>query len=400
MERLQPVTSPASHARLVRLDGLRGVLAVYVMLGHAAPFIAWPSWLGRIIEAVVSHGLAAVDLFFALSGLVIVQSMARFQGRALPFLRARAKRLLAVYFIVLSGAVVSLAARSPFESMPWLHPGDSAHQIWEMGLPRPLLAYVVLHAALLQGVMPHDVLPDAEFALLGPAWSLSTEWQFYIVIAMLIGWVGRTNDGLVRLVVLFLGLAVGGRLYAAMAPAELRFHRAFLANEAAYFAIGIATARLWQGDGRRLFAAAIAVAMMIGASHAQGFAMVGKAAPPLIWVVAVMAQRTPDRRGIAPIARVLAHPAVLWLGAISYPLYLVNEPVGRGLAVVIGRAVQGDAVWFALLWGPLTLVVSLAVAFLLHRSVERPMMRRSSRPFRTPVAVPAAGPSPPDPAVG
>lgn len=55
--------------RLECLDGLRGVLAVYVMLGHMAPFAALPSW----IAGSLSHGGAAVDVFFMLSGLVILR---------------------------------------------------------------------------------------------------------------------------------------------------------------------------------------------------------------------------------------------------------------------------------------------------------------------------------------
>jgi peptidoglycan/LPS O-acetylase OafA/YrhL len=45
--------------RLTRLDGLRGVLAVYVMIGHAMPFVLLPGWA----KAPFSHGEAAVDLF-------------------------------------------------------------------------------------------------------------------------------------------------------------------------------------------------------------------------------------------------------------------------------------------------------------------------------------------------
>ena len=54
--------------RLECLDGLRGALAIYVMLGHMAPFATMPAWLQRAL----SHGGAAVDVFFILSGFVII----------------------------------------------------------------------------------------------------------------------------------------------------------------------------------------------------------------------------------------------------------------------------------------------------------------------------------------
>ena len=43
--------------RLVCLDGLRGILATYVLLGHMAPFAVLPD----LLQQAVSHGAAAVE---------------------------------------------------------------------------------------------------------------------------------------------------------------------------------------------------------------------------------------------------------------------------------------------------------------------------------------------------
>jgi peptidoglycan/LPS O-acetylase OafA/YrhL len=393
--RLQIVSPERKIGRLTRLDGLRGVLALYVMLGHTAPFIPWPPLLGRVIEAVVSHGLAAVDLFFALSGLVIVQTVARFEGRVFPFLAARARRLLPVYFVVLALATLALAWRSPFAVMPWIHPGDMGADIWQQRLPGDWLVHLVLHVVLLQGITPRGVLPDLQFSLLSPAWSLSTEWQFYLAIALLVPLIGTDDRGLRRLVALCLALAVGGRIYMMLAPSPWQFHRAFLPNEAAYFAIGIAAARLWRGEALFAgFAATLAVATVIGASHGSGLGMIGKALPPLIWAIAVMAQRHPEHGLVRPLAQLLDHKLVLWLGAISYPLYLVNELVGRVLAVVVGAATKGDPVWFSIVWGPLALAGSIGVAAFLHYTVERRFMRAGSSRATRPAGVLAAKSAP------
>lgn len=74
--------------RLVCLDGLRGALALYVLFSHALPFAPLPHWLHWLFR----HGGAAVDVFFILSGLVIVQSLAGHAYRPVPFLIARAAR--------------------------------------------------------------------------------------------------------------------------------------------------------------------------------------------------------------------------------------------------------------------------------------------------------------------
>ena len=79
----------AAMKRLDSLDGLRGLLAFYVLLGHMAPFAVLPDW----IQQPLSHGGAAVDIFFVLSGLVITQSLLRAGGHAVPFLVARFARI-------------------------------------------------------------------------------------------------------------------------------------------------------------------------------------------------------------------------------------------------------------------------------------------------------------------
>lgn len=386
-------TAETPIARLVRLDGLRGVLAVYVLLGHAAPFIPWSPGMGRAVEAVVSHGGAAVDLFFALSGLVIVQSMARFDGRALPFLAARARRLLPVYFAVLTASILCLAAGSPFARMPWLHPGDAAHRIWETGLPQPLIAHLAAHLVLLQGALPKAILPGAEFSLLGPAWSLSAEWQFYLLIAVLMTRVGNDRNGLARLAVLFLGLAIAYRVYSGLAPEFWRFGRAFLPEQAGYFALGIASARLWRGSkkgsGLGLFFVALIAAIGLGISHGTGWTAAGKAITPLAWALALAAQRAPENRLVRPLARVLGHPALLWLGTISYPLYLANEPAQRALALLLGGL---NPMRFAVIWGSLALAAPVGLAAILHYGIERRFTRphhhrRPEAPAIAPVRV-------------
>ena len=184
-------------------------------------------------------------------------------------------------------------------------------------------------------------------------------------------------------------LALAGRVYAGFAPSSWQFGRAFLPNQAAYFALGIAAARLWRGTGGKpLFLVALAVAIGIGLSHGTGgWGAIGKALPPLVWVLALAAQRAPANRFLRPFAHVLGHPVLLWLGAISYPLYLVNEPAQRALALMLGGA---DPAQFALLWGGLAIAVPVGLAAVLHHAVERRFMRQRRR--SPPAAVPVTAP--------
>lgn len=168
--------------RLECLDGLRGVLAVYVMLGHMAPFAVLPTW----IISALAHGGAAVDVFFILSGLVIFRSLegCRFQAR--PFLILRATRIFPVFLAMLTAAIALQPLPEPFAAMPWIAPNGLAHDILPQGWPANWAVEIAAHLTMAHGLFPNILLPDAWNSFLAAAWSLSTEWQFY-VLALLLG---------------------------------------------------------------------------------------------------------------------------------------------------------------------------------------------------------------------
>lgn len=348
---------------LQRMDGLRGLLAVYVMLGHALPFTALPPWLTRPF----SHGEAAVDLFFALSGLVMVSSLERHGGRFLPFIAARARRLLPVYFFVLAFAVLLLRA-DPLPAMPWVGPPGAI--FWAAGLPRPFLWHLLAHLTLLHGLIPQGTLPYAYITLLGPAWSLSTEWQFYLVIGL---------SGPRRISGFTLALLAAGILYRVLPlPPAFQFSRAFLPDAAPFFALGLASALWLRGGGPRLFLVCLTAAAALELLSGPGKILI-----PFAWALAVLAQKP-------GWGAVLEHPALLFLGAISYPLYLLNEPVQRGLALLLAPLAHGDAVCFTLLWLPAALAATFLAATALHFWLERPFMRTRKKIFAPVIAAPAA----------
>ncbi len=348
---------------MVRMDGLRGLLALYVLLGHALPFTCLPSWA----ISPFGHGEAAVDLFFALSGLVIVQSLERFGGHFRPFLAARARRLLPVYFLVLGFAIALLPAGNPLALMPWA--GPAAPLIWAAGLPPDFAAHVLAHLLLLHGALPQGWLPDAYITLLGPAWSLSTEWQFYLLIGLIAP---------KRLWVFALALLCAGAAYHLLRlPPVWQFSRAFLPDAAPYFALGLASAVWRRGGGVKLF-----ILCLLGACAVECSAGWDKALVPLAWALAMLALRQ-------NWGAVLQGRGVQYLGAISYPLYLVNEPLQRGLALLLSPLARGDGAAFTAIWLPLAILLPVAAAALLHHAVELPFMRHGHKFFAPVIAQPA-----------
>ena len=372
--------------RLLALDGLRGALALYVLAGHTTPFLDLPPALAALRPAL-SHGHAAVALFFILSGLVILGSIARAASQPRPvahFLLARAVRLLPVYGIALVLAAIALGLGNPFPDMPWLLADSPAHQMMESGWPADWPGHLASHALLLQGLLPPALLPDATFSILGPAWSLSTEWQFYVLAALALATCGRRVTEPAHLRVWVIALLLLGVLGLAMAalPPSWQAGRGFLPCESWFFALGIASFAQQNPHTasirtRIVFAATLVAACVMSGIEtrwATGLA-------PLIWAVILGCQNP----GWAPLAarpllhlgqRLLTTPVLLWVGRLSYPLYLTHAPVQRMLMLWLAPQAGGDWGRFTLSFVGPAIALPLLVALILHHSLEKPLRLR------------------------
>jgi len=343
--------------RLECLDGLRGVLAVYVMLSHMAPFAVLPGWLASLL----SHGGAAVDVFFILSGLVIVRSLEGFGYRARPFLIARVVRIYPVFLAMFVFAVAVQLVPAGFEHMPWIGASSPARDIWSQGWPRDWVGVIAAHLTMTHGMVPNGISEDVWVGFLGAAWSLSTEWQFYVLMVLLGRRFGGTPWPL-------LGLAVAGVAWGSWAPDEWQFSRAFLPNKAGYFALGVSSAGLVRSSGGvQRYIVALAVVLAMGWFHG-GF---GKLLPPMVWTLCLGAE---FYRALPLVGCVLRSGPAQWLGGLSYSLYLANEPVQKLLGVALASLADGDGRIFTLLWLPGAAGLPLALAILLRKWVEMPAL--------------------------
>ncbi len=401
--------------RLVCLDGLRGVLAFYVMLSHTLPFTPMPGWLVWLF----SHGGAGVDVFFILSGLVIVQSLDSFDYRPRPFLIARVARIYPVFLVVFIAAVAVQPLATGFERMAWIGPDSPARFIWSGGWPNDWGLFIAAHLTMTHGLFPNGVLPDMWVGFLGAAWSLSTEWQFYL-LALLIG----DRLGLRSLAWLFLAVSAAAIAGHAVATDAWQFSRAFLPNKAQYFALGIAGAIVVRQGAKGLGSyVAVLVATLVLCVVQGGM---DKLLPPVIWSLCLAAQlrsslssrsslslssspkvpsSSPRKRGpsdpwvpafagkttvagmmttvaarmagvtMGLLAAALRSRLLVSLGAMSYCIYLVNEPVQKLLGVTLAAVVQGHAALFTALWLPGAVVLPVLAAWSLHEWIEAPVLR-------------------------
>jgi peptidoglycan/LPS O-acetylase OafA/YrhL len=139
-----------------------------------------------------------------------------------------------------------------------------------------------------------------------------------------------------------------------------------LPNKAQYFALGIASAGWVDRRSARSFALVLAATLVLCIGHGNAEKML----PPLIWTLCLAAQLHPARMSL--IAIPLRYPIVRWFGAISYPIYLANEPIQKALCYVLAQIAAGDPVLFTAVWLPASLLIPIGVAAALHRYIETP----------------------------
>jgi peptidoglycan/LPS O-acetylase OafA/YrhL len=352
----------AAMKRLDSLDGVRGLLALYVLLGHMAPFALLPTWM----RDAVSHGGAAVDIFFVLSGLVITQSLQRAGGQAVPFFIARIARIFPVFLAVFAMAILVAPWSCGFEHMPWIATEDPARTICVKSWPTPWLPDVAAHLTMTHGLFPNAIWPSVWLSFLGAAWSLSTEWQFYL-LALLVA--GRSR----QLCWLLLGLAVIGIAWRLTMPAPWQFTRAFLPNKGHFFALGVVSVALVRCESGALARYAVVLIASLAICMVEG--SLGKILPPLAWTLCLAVQMRPDLIGLRQLSALLRSQQARYLGAISYCLYLVNEPIHKVIGQALSQFADGDGRLFTVLWIPLSIGLPFLLAAWLHRFLEVPALR-------------------------
>lgn len=191
-------------SRLPGVEGLRGLAAVSVMVGHVAVLLLAADYdPSPFLGLGVATMLRGVILFFVLSGFLLYRPFvsAALAGRPRPstrsFYRNRALRIFPAYLVILlaAGLVLGVAVTQAVQ------PGQDEDLTLRLGfLTDPLL--LVLNLFMVQGMVPQGVQTG-----LSVSWSLVPELCFYVVLPAL---------GL-----LAVRLARRRRLWAALAPGLL-----------------------------------------------------------------------------------------------------------------------------------------------------------------------------------
>lgn len=381
---------PGDRRFLVSLEGLRGLAALAIVLYHLRESLAvlldglLPG-SAEALQPLLQKSRLAVDLFFILSGFILAHV---YLGDRAPVTAAAWRRYL-IYRVarIYPLHLFMLALWVPYLLflVTAIHPEQSFAER-AGGLPA-VIERIFLVQMWWRGQAPLTMnVPD---------WSISVEWALYLVfplLVLLLRRLARESDAegralLPRTGALALLLAAFAAAYLVIVFQKSGIHGygyIWLLRGGCEFLVGIA---LWQlyarGYGRdvnwrRLGLPLAAVLILLGSTLAERDWYVLPGLALLLFVEAGRALDPGARGGL------LARPPVLWLGRISYALYLGHWLVVQGFEGVVkygGLRLLGEDTAAT---APLptaavvflgSLALSLVFAALLHRLVELPARR-------------------------
>lgn len=346
---------------IASLTGIRALAAFLVLFLHADQNI--PVGISQI--GFVSHGYLGVDLFFMLSGFILTyvyfDSMRQPTWRTFGiFMWHRFIRLYPVHITVLAALVAVVLAAGRFGLNL-----RSPETFTLDALPSQIL---LIHA---WGVSDH-------VSWNVPSWSISAEWFVYLCFPLVAAGFARVHSKSALLLIAAASLAIAALIFslagwglsgAWIAPSALvRIAGSFVCGAALYRYATLRSALESKSTRNDAIAMIALAAFLVGPSlGVLDFALIG--------LLAVFIAALAMSSGVT--ARVFSLAPMVWLGEISYSLYMVHFPVLRALNIVLKPerlAAMGSVGAVAVYI--LALGVCVACAAVLYYLVERPLRVR------------------------
>ena len=373
--------TPAAHHRFHLLDALRGVAALMVVLWHAPP---------SLFDHNRHPVYLAVDFFFCLSGFVIAFSYEKRLATSLSFREFLVARLIRLYPLYLLGTVFGLIAQV---TGTMLLPVRLKHSLSTVPL---FLTQALMLPNLKVG---HFKAWDSTrlFPLNPPAWSLFFELAANLAFALLLcrPWLRKRLARSGSLVAIAAASLVAVLLWNAKVARELDLGWSTglidaalgMARVAFSFSIGVLLLRIYR---RRplltpgvlaqwclpvLTTALLVVALVTPFAALRSFA----------FHAVTIAVVFPAIVFLGALARISAWltPLCVFLGDISYPLYLLHVEFDYQLFRPWASDRIAHSPAFATLALPLTVIITVAVAYLAAHFYDRPVRRFLTRAFNT-----------------
>lgn len=212
---------------------------------------------------------------------------------------------------------------------------------------------------------------------LSPAWSLSLEWQFYIVAPFIIHSIKTPKDAFIAAIIT---IAMVG-LYQANVFGDFRLH-SILPGAGIFFAVGIG-ARMFLPRLPRLTTYPLAFLLIMLGCTAYGY----KTIPFAIFVFVItylLVDKPKDTLGA--ITEKLLHACLdskiaTYLGKISYSTYLIHAPIIQ-FTIYLTHITLGLTFWQTFATLVVTVpIVTLCLSALINRYIETPCIAVGKKLF-------------------
>ncbi len=383
------------------LTGARFLAALWVLVYHYTvefrfathqESLSYQAGQRSPLELLIGQGHLAVDFFFILSGFILAYTYIgdedQVRGGPRAFWVARIARIYPVYLL---GLVLGLG--------PYLATESNLQST---------INGVIAHIFLVQAWLPGTL------DLNQPSWSLSVEAFFYALFPLLLPLLARLRRrGLIVTAIctwlgfgLLLGmLALAGKLTGwGILPWWRDFARYNPAINLPDFTVGIALGLLFVKSDlgaklplNRLGARGFDIAIFLLAASFAGVILLAAAlsiesdvlntlAPIVMPFLAALIFLLAFQRGF--LARALSLPLAVWLGEVSYGVYILHEPLWHlmtGITTDVLRIEPGNVILI-----PIYLALVIAAAGLSFTYLEGPARRairaRWGQPKRATIA--------------
>ena len=329
------------------IDGLRAVAVVAVIINHFG-------------GAVLPGGYLGVDVFFVISGFVILSSMVSHGGKSvlgslLDFYARRVRRIVPalVLFVLICSLAICLVAPDPSFS---LVTGIASL----FGLSN---VYLLSHSM-------NYFAESAQYNTFTHTWSLGVEEQFYLIVPLIVYtclfYRGR-DKGRRLLLAIMIALTAASAIYC-VKLFQTDPSAAFFLMPARFWEIGlgcISYLLVSSGADSNAFYRRQPVVLLLALCGAL-FAPAWLYLPAIFFIVAVTAILIATPAPESAAYKILTLRPILFIGRISYSLYLWHWGV-----LSVSRWFIGDSVWSA----PVQLICILLMSLLSYYCVEAPLRR-------------------------
>jgi peptidoglycan/LPS O-acetylase OafA/YrhL len=347
--------------RFGAIEGLRAYLAWTVVFSHLAQITnIYAFGLGPALQAA---GSVAVLVFMIVSGFVITHLLIERREPYGPYLFRRFMRIFPVFAVTCAiGYFTTKLGADAVARVPWAaDPDFSTRALYgEIALSTydHFWPNLLAHAGMLHGLISGNILNDGFYAFNGPAWSLSVEWQFYLLAPALLVFARRARPITPAAIVAFITVLSSFGVFGGF-PKPSNIMAA-----AGYFAIGMASRLVL--PHLQLKHAEIVLAVLIVSlplSH-DGIALP-------IWGIVMISLLSKDFDAI--FSGILKNRVALYLGTRSYSTYLIHFPlISAALWLWLEKFPAASKTMTLIGLSLIVLPITAILSVVLYRCIEAP----------------------------